>query len=325
MVPFDRSLVAVEGRAIHVMETGPEDGLPVLMLHGNPTWGFLYRRVAAALAGERLRLVMPDLVGCGLSDKPRGVAVHTLENHARWIGGLIDALGLERLVLVGQDWGGPIALLALAARPERLAGIVFANTGVAPPRADFRPTPFHRLSHLPGLSTLLFRGLGFPQNVLALVQGDRRSIRGEVARAYRWPLRGLANNAAALGLARMVPDSPQHPSVAGLRRCETFVRGFTGPCAIVWGDRDPILGRECARLEQVVPQAPVVHTEAGHFLQEEVPELIADAVRGVARATRADPRRSPHPAALDDPRGTVGDRPASTPGGPPWPPGMRRS
>src|SRR5688572_5702211 len=92
MLPFERYLVPVDGYRLHVMETGA--GTPVVMLHGNPSWGFLYRKVAAALAGEPLRIILPDLLGLGLSDKPRDPRVHTLEMHARLIARLHDALGL---------------------------------------------------------------------------------------------------------------------------------------------------------------------------------------------------------------------------------------
>jgi len=293
MVPFERFVVEVpfadERLRMHVMVTGPEGAPAVLLLHGNPTWGFLYRKVAAALAGERLRLVMPDLIGLGFSDKPRSLAPHTLENHGRWIGALLDGLreseGMDRMVFVGQDWGGPIGLRALADRPERLAGLVLMNTGVGPPNPDFRPTKFHRFSHRPVVSTLAFRLFGFPQRILHKVQGDPSSIRGRVAKAYRYPLRGWSRRAAPIALARMVPNSLDHPSVAGLARCKALVEEHArreAPAAIVWGDRDPILGRLRARTERLLPYAPVTATEAGHFLQEEVPEQIASAIRTVA-------------------------------------------
>lgn len=267
---------------MHVMESGA--GLPVVMLHGNPSWSFLWRKVAAALSAEPLRLVMPDLIGLGLSDKPRDPRLHTIENHARWLNTALDALGVDRYVLVAHDWGGPIALYALAERPRAVA-VVLANTVIGPPRAGFRPTLFHRFAHLPIVSDLVFR-LGFPQNVMARVQGDRSSIRGDVARAYRWPLRHLADRVAPLALARMVPDSPSHPSIAPLVRCQAFIAAFTGPLAIVWGERDPVLGRVLTFLERQLPQARITRTAAGHFLQEEVPDAIAAAVRDVvARAT----------------------------------------
>lgn len=274
-----RRLVDVGGQRMHVMEWG--QGRPVLLQHGNPTWGFLYRKVVAALEGAPLRLIAPDLVGLGFSDKPRAGA-HTLDQHARWLGALLDQMQLDGLVFVGHDWGGPVGLRALADRPGLLRGLVILNTVVGPPRPGFRPSAFHRLARMPVVSTLLFRGLGFPQRALHRVQGDPASIQGDVARAYRYPLRGLANNAAPLDLARMVPNSLTHPSIEPLRRSQAAVEGFTGPAAIVWGDRDPVLGRVRSWIEKLLPRARVTRTPAGHFLQEEVPGEIADAVSFVA-------------------------------------------
>lgn len=295
IVPFERSLVRVASpRAgaghvggdvkVHVMESGR--GRPVLLVHGNPAWGFLWRKVVTALSDEPLRLVMPDLVGLGLSDKPRDPGWHTLENHAAVLGAVIDALDLDGFVLAAQDWGGPIALRALADRPGRLAGLLLANTVVGPPRPDFRPKAFHRLARLPIVSDLLFRGLGFPQNVLSRVQGDRSSISGEIARAYRWPLRHIADRVAPLALARMVPDSLRHPSVPALSRAQDVVTAWRGPTELVWGVRDPILGRVHAHVARLLPQARVTLTQAGHFVQEEVPTELASAIRRLALARR---------------------------------------
>jgi cis-3-alkyl-4-acyloxetan-2-one decarboxylase len=281
LIPRERYLVDVGGARMHVMEAGDPAGLPVVMLHGNPTWGFLYRRVVEALAGEPLRIILPDLVGLGLSDKPRSSSAHTLAAHITWFGSLLDALALPRFVFVGQDWGGPIGLGALAGREAQVAGLVILNTVVGPPREGFKPSAFHRLARLPVVSDVLFRRLGFPQNVLRFAQGDRGSIQGEVGRAYRWVLRDHSSNFAPLALARMVPESMSHPSIEPLRRSQAFVQGFKGPVAIVWGDKDPVLGRVRSHLERLLPQAKVTRTQAGHFLQEEVPGEIAAAVRDV--------------------------------------------
>lgn len=278
-----RFRVDVGGYRMHVSEAG--EGAPVLLLHGNPMWSFLYRRVAAALAGDPLRLVMPDLIGLGFSDRPRSTSEHTVDAHARWLGALVDRLELRDLVFVGHDWGGPIGLRTLADRPATARGLVLLNTVVSPPREGFRPTRFHRFARVPLVSDVAFRLLGFPQNALHRAQGDPDSIRGEVARAYRYPLRRLRDNAAPLALARMVPDGrPGHPSVEPLERVQAYVTSFAGPVAVVWGDRDPVLGRVRKRIEVLLPKAAVTRTEAGHFLQEEVPEEIAVAIRRVAAA-----------------------------------------
>jgi haloalkane dehalogenase len=135
---------------------------------------------------------------------------------------------------------------------------------------------------MPVVSDVLFRGLGFPLKSLHKVQGDPRSISGEVARAYRFPLRGLERNVAPLALARMVPDTPSHPSMEALDRCQEFFEAFAGPVAAVWGERDPVLGRVISWVEKLKPGARITRTPAGHFLQEEAPEAVADAVRWAA-------------------------------------------
>jgi pimeloyl-ACP methyl ester carboxylesterase len=271
-----RYRVDVGGAHMHVMELGT--GRPVLLVHGNPTWSFLYRDIASALAEQGMRCIMPDLVGLGLSDKPRQRSAHTLDAHGRWLGALIEGLDLRDLIFVGQDWGGPVGLRALADMPERLAGMVLLNTVVGPPKPGFRPTAFHRFARLPLVSDLVFVGLGFPQLALWAVQGDRQTMRGEVGRAYRWPLRRLRDRSAPLALARMVPDSHRHPSIPALERCQALVESFRGPAALVWGDRDPVLGSVRSHIARLLPQARVTRTGAGHFLQEEVPGLISDAV-----------------------------------------------
>jgi pimeloyl-ACP methyl ester carboxylesterase len=264
------------------METG--SGPTVVLLHGNPTWGFLWRNVAKALAGERVRVVMPDLAGLGLSEKPRDPAFHTLDNHARIVGALLDAIAPGPLSLVLHDWGGPIGLAALAERPGRLAGLVVTNTRVGPPRPGSKGSSFHRFANLPVVSDVAFKLLGFPQNALHTTQADRRSIRGDVARAYRWPLRRIADRAAPLALARMVPyRRPDHPSVPGLERSLAVAKGFRGPSAIVWGERDPILARALHSVEEALPAAVVTRVPAGHFLQEESPREIAAAILDVVR------------------------------------------
>jgi haloalkane dehalogenase len=292
MLPFDRYRVRVGAREMHVLEGGSPDGRPVLMLHGNPTWGFLWRKVAGELAPEKdLRLLMPDLLGLGLSDKLHRAEEHTLEAHAAAFGALVDALDLRGVILVVQDWGGPIALRAFADRPDRLAGLVVLNTVIGPPRPGFKPSWFHRFAATPLVSDVAFRGLQLPERFLWAAQGDRRSIRGDALRAYRWPLRRWADRIAPLALARMVPDSQEHPSIAPLKVSHDFATSFQGPMAIVWGDRDPVLGGVRRHLERTFPRAPVTVTRAGHFLQEEVPAEIAAAIRDVV--ARAQSERPP--------------------------------
>lgn len=277
-----RSLVDVGGVRMHVAEWG--SGPAVVMLHGNPSWGFLWRKVVAALAGEGLRLIVPDLIGLGLSDKPHDPEAHTLAAHGTWFGRLLDQVAPGEVTLVGQDWGGPIALYAAAERMRRVTGLVLGNTVVGPPRPGFRPTPFHRFARMPLVSDAVFKLAGFPQSLMTLVQGRRTSIVGKTALAYMWPLRRLRDRTAPLALARMVPDSPAHPSIPALERCQEAFTSLRAPVALVWGMRDPVLGSVLSHLERLRPDAAVTRTDAGHFLQEEVPGPFAAAIREVVGA-----------------------------------------
>ncbi len=278
------------GRRIHYVDHGPRDAPAIVMCHGNPTWSFLWRKVIDEL--PQMRCLAPDLLGLGLSDKLPNEADHTYERHLDALGDWLRALDLPRFVLVGQDWGGPLVTGLGRRLSERVAGIVLANTSVLVPQRP-RGTWFHRFARLPLVSRPAFRWLGAPQNMLWVAQGDRRSIRGDVARAYRWPLRHRRDRAAPLGLARMVPDGPHHPSLAPMRAAEAWVRAFEGPTALVWGTRDPILGRALRRHREAFPHAPVTETEAGHFLQEEVPAAVAAAIADVAARAGVAAARPP--------------------------------
>jgi len=287
--PFHRSVARVSGdRIAFVDEAGTKatSRAALLLFHGNPTWSFLWRDVIRALDPGSLgaRVIAPDLVGLGLSDKPRSPRAHSLAMHVARMHELVEGLLLhsplrDRIIVAGQDWGGPIgagvAMRLEASRPGSVRSMLFANTSVIPPARPFRPKAFHRFSQAPVVSDVVFRGLGFPLRTLGRVQGRRESIAGDVARAYRWPLAHLADRAAPLGLARMVPDREDHPSVPLLDAIGRFVVGFERPIGLVWGTRDPILGRAVDRHERELRPLFVERTDAGHFLQEEVPDVLA--------------------------------------------------
>lgn len=286
-LPFNRAAFAIEegpnaGAELHYLDEGDRDAPAVVMVHGNPTWSFLWRKVIAEL--PQYRCIAPDLLGLGYSSSLPRIEDHSVAGHVAAVVSLIEALELEEFILVGQDWGGPISMGVGRALSEQVRGIVLGNTSVLVPDRPLG-TWFHRFARTPVLSDIVFRGLGFPQSTLWSVQGDRGSIRGRVAAAYRHPLRKIRTRIAPLALARMVPDGPDHPSVPTLREIEAWVRAFEGPMALVWGTEDPILGRALNRHRRSFPRATVTITDAGHFLQEEVPDAMADAIRDVwARA-----------------------------------------
>lgn len=280
MMPFQRRVAEINGKTMHLVYHGK--GRAVLMVHGNPTWSFLWRKVMGLLDPERFLCIAPDLFGLGLSHKPHRIRDHSIAFHAEAVAGIMKKLDLEDVVLVGQDWGGPIGVAAASRTPGRVTGLVMGNTALLRPRPPIRTTPFHRLSRMPVVSDLLFRGLNFPVPILHRIQGDPSSIRGDVARAYAYPLKRIRNRIAPLALARMVPHREDHPSIPELERVEKWVQAFQGPAALVWGNKDPILGRALKRMKAALPCAQVTETGAGHFLQEEVPEKIATAIETVS-------------------------------------------
>lgn len=283
VLPPERRTETVVGHRVHLIDRG--DGPKVMLVHGNPTWSFLWRKVIRQLPD--FRTVAPDLVGFGLSDKPRSLSFHTPERHIEILCALADAIdGSDRSpwIVVGQDWGGPIGcgLARWLDQQGRLAGLVLANTAVLPPRRPPQATAFHRFSQTPLLSELAFFGLGFPLPVLHRTQGDPSSIGSLEARAYRYPFRRIRDRAGPLALARMVPHREGHPSLPILDEIGQWASQWRGRSALVWGTRDPILGRALRRHREAWPQASVRELPAGHFLQEEVPREIADAIREVA-------------------------------------------
>lgn len=275
-LPYDRRVFVDGEHRMHFVDHG--EGPPIMLLHGNPTWCYLWRTVIYFVTGKKVRVIAPDLIGLGFSSKPTDPAIHTLDFHAARISALIRALDLEDLTIVGQDWGGAIIAVAAARNPERIRGAVFANTAIRVPTKKPRVSLFHWFAHVPVLSTLAFRVFGFPLPVLQMVQGDPSSISRYDRRAYRHPLRNIRDRIAPLALARLVPRSLDDPTYDTLREANDWAHSFTGPVRLVWGMRDPILGRAVHGMKKLFPDAPVLETQAGHFLQEEVPADLAAAI-----------------------------------------------
>lgn len=284
-------LIEVEpGIKVHVLEVG--EGYPIFMQHGNPTSGFLYRKVVEHLPLDRVRVIMPTLVGLGFSSKVP-VSMHTAANHNRWINAALKQLQLEQLIYVGQDWGGPVGIGALALSPGMVKGIVIMNTAIRVTEVKTRLSKVHDLMKTPivgeflgNVRNAIFRGLHRPQH-------DPASMPQAVKDLYARPVRESGNYKAPLALMRMVPDGPDHPSTPVMRELVPYVRSLDVPVEIVWGTNDPILGKAVPAMLENFPQARVTETPAGHFLQEEVPEVIAEAVLGVLGVVRqGEPQES---------------------------------
>ncbi|MEE3328900.1 MAG: alpha/beta fold hydrolase [Myxococcota bacterium] len=278
------------GIKIHVLEVG--SGLPVFLQHGNPTSGFLYRKVVEELPTDRARVIMPTLVGLGFSSKVPA-SEHTLDNHIRWIGGVIEQLELTEVVYAGQDWGGPIGMGALARSPGLLKGAVLLNTGLNAPSLSVDISRAHAAVKNPVLGELMVEVLASLFKNLPNVQGDPDSFPPEVIELYGRPVLESGNSKAPLAMMRMVTDGPDHESAPALGRVEQYVQGLDIPVEVVWGMNDPILAKVLPFMEANFPDARVTKTEAGHFLQEEVPAEIAVALLRVMDQVEAASPQEP--------------------------------
>ena len=272
-------LVEVEsGIKMHVLEVGT--GLPVFLQHGNPTSGFLYRKVVEELPLGRMRIIMPTLVGLGFSSKVPA-SRHTLANHIRWIQSALEQLEVEELIYSGQDWGGPIGMGALSRLPGRLKGAVLLNTGFNAPRQAMDLSRSHATVKTPVVGELLLEVAVSIFDQLHSTQGDPNSITTEISELYGRPVMESGNEKAPLALMRMVTDGPDHQSAEEMRKIEQYVGTLDVPAEIVWGMNDPILGKVLPVMQVNFPDAPVTRTQAGHFLQEEVAAEIASAITRV--------------------------------------------
>ncbi|HLQ52910.1 MAG TPA: haloalkane dehalogenase [Streptosporangiaceae bacterium] len=270
----------VGGIRLAYVEAGPPDGEPVLLLHGEPSWSFLYRRVMPVLAGAGLRAIAADLVGFGRSDKPAEIADHSYARHVEWIRALaFDRLDLSGLTLVGQDWGGLIGLRLAAEHPERFARIVAANTGL--PTGD-QPMPEIWLRFREVVRTA-------PRlQVARLVQsGCQTVLSPAVLAAYDAPFPDETFMAGPRAMPGLVPTSPDDPATAANRAAWRQLSAWDKPFLVAFSDRDPITGAMAPILKNAVPgaagvQHPVIQG-AGHFLQEDAGEqlgaVVADFVR----------------------------------------------
>lgn len=280
-------LVEVEpGIKVHVLEVG--EGYPVYLQHGNPTNGMLYRKVAAELPTDKMRLIMPTMVGLGFSTKIPA-SEHTFDNHLRWMSAALKKLDLEDVVYVGQDWGGAIGMGSLMNNPELIKGAVIMNTGFSAPDEEFELSSAHALAATPIMGELVLENLVAFFDRLKDAQGDPDSLRKEVSDLYGRPVLDSGNAKGPLALMRMVPTGPDHPTTPTMRKVEAYADSLKGiPVELVWGMKDPILAKALPRMREFFPDAPVTETEAGHFLQEEVPVEIAAAITRVVDAVTAD-------------------------------------
>ena len=266
---------------IHHIEQGPKDAAPVLLMHGEPSWCYLYRHVVPALAANGHRAVAPDLVGFGRSDKPSEQSDYTYERHVKWMSDWLVANDLKNITLFCQDWGGLIGLRLVTAFPERFARVVVANTGL--PVGG-------------GITPAFEAWLNFSQSVPVLPVGQilqggtKRTLSAAEIAAYDAPFPDETYKAGARRFPALVPVTPQHGSVAENKHAWTVLEKFEKPFLTAFGDSDPVTKGGEAAFQARVPGAKghkhVTVADGGHFLQEDKPAEIAALLDEFIRTTR---------------------------------------
>lgn len=267
-------LPALAGLRLHYLDEGPQDApITWLCLHGNPAWSYLYRRMLPVFTAAGHRVVAPDLIGFGRSDKPKKASFHTFDGHRQVLLELVERLDLQRVVLVVQDWGGILGLTLPMALPERFAGLLAMNTLLATGDVplsqgflDWRQMCADK--PLFGVGRLLGRG--------------NPHLGVDECAAYDAPFPDAGHRAALRAFPAMVPDQPQAPGAALSRAARDFWRtDWAGRSVLFIGAQDPVLGTPVmAQLQQTVRGCPppVVLPQAGHFVQEHGEAIARQAV-----------------------------------------------
>ncbi|MGP3912174.1 haloalkane dehalogenase [Nonomuraea sp. 10N515B] len=255
-----------DGLRMAYVEAGPGDGEPVVLLHGEPSWSFLYRHVMPELAAAGLRAIAVDLVGFGRSDKPAEIADHTYARHVAWTRALLlDSLGLSGVTVVGQDWGGLIGLRIAAENPGSVARIVAANTGL--PTGDIpMPEVWHRFKDAVLKAPVL--------DIARLVQaGCTSELPAEVRAAYDAPFPDESYKAGPRAMPGLVPISPDDPAAPANRAAWEVLTTLDRPFLVAFSDGDPITGGMApVLLKSISGTSGLAHPVikgAGHFLQED--------------------------------------------------------
>ncbi|MDC0674400.1 haloalkane dehalogenase [Nannocystis radixulma] len=251
---------------MHYVDVGPRDGAVVLLLHGEPTWSFLYRHALAALAAAGMRAVAPDLIGFGRSDKPAATGDYTYQRHVDWLRAFLAATGIADLSLVCQDWGGLLGLRLAGETPAMFRRIVAMNTFL-PTGDEALPEAFHRWREFSQKVPELPVG--------AVVQGgSAQPLAPAVVAAYDAPFPDARYKAGARVFPTLVPIVPDDPASAANRRAWDGLRRYDRPFLTLFGARDPITQPAQVLLQAAIPgardQPHRVFERAGHFLQEDL-------------------------------------------------------
>ncbi len=271
--------------AMHFIDEG--QGEPILMVHGNPTWSYLYRAFIAEFAGT-YRVIAPDHIGFGLSEKPSDEGAYTIDQHIQNLETLVNTLDLRNITLVIQDWGGPIGLGMASRLQDRVKRLVVLNTfgfypvidGMDPDNVKL-PFPL-RLMRTTGIGDFLVRRLGFFERVVMPLAVGNSAEYKKVSHAYTGVFETHDDRAGVMAFPRLIPTDTKHPSAKILMN-ETgpFLKTFDGPALIFWGAKDPLFPIGALHAwKKRLPQAQVTELpEAKHYIQEDAPDTLLAGIR----------------------------------------------
>ncbi len=262
---FEPHYVEVDGLRLHYLDEGPAEAEPVLMLHGEPSWSYLYRTMVPVFAAAGYRAIAPDLIGFGRSDKPARREDYTYQRHVDWLAAFLQGLDLKGLTLVAQDWGGLLGLRLVAEHPDRFARVVVANTFL--PTGDQPPGPdFLRWQKASQAMPVM--------DVGRIIQsGCTTTLDAEVLAAYDAPFPDESYKAGARQFPLLVPTRPDDPASEPNRRAWQVLQQWQKPFLTAFSDGDPITRGADRFFHKLVPgsqgQPHTTIAGGGHFLQED--------------------------------------------------------
>lgn len=296
--PFSSNYATIDGVRLHYLDEG--EGPVIWMMHGMPTWSYLYRKIIPPLVKAGYRCFVPDLMGFGLSDKPESEQAHTLQHHVALMTKLIETLGLRNITVMGQDWGGPIALRYAIEHKRNVKSLVLLNTFVQrfPANTSERRKLDIITCPLPRVYTFLFKSgrfssfmvkqldvfrkfvwlmwrTGNPSKLLGA--GMRRPVDPRAMENYLMPHNSPEKRAGIAAFAKLIPNHSNHPNTAYTDQIRTELETWEVPVLVIWPDGDmawkPDEGK---RIAEMVPNGEFhLVKNAGHYVQEDAGEEVA--------------------------------------------------
>lgn len=271
--PFEPHYIEVDDLRMHYVDEGRGTDNPILMMHGEPSWSYLYRHMIPVCAAAGHRVIAPDLIGFGKSDKPVSINDYSYQTHMDWMTRFIEQLDLRNITLVCQDWGSLLGLRLAAEQPERFAAIVVGN-GMLPTGDNKVPMVFHLWRNFATYSPW------FPISRI-INAGSFRSLGPDERRAYDAPFPDKRHKAGARAFPRLVPISPDNPAAEANRRAWQVLEQWEKPFLTTFSNGDPIMRGGDRFMQSRIPGAqgqPHVTLKGGHFLQEDSPVPFARAI-----------------------------------------------